>query len=804
MPTCDLHNLHHLQPKLKTHYAGVVNVVIAQSFLQTLRLETTLHPYRWAVGAIIDKVRGCGDTGCRLLVTELKDTASRLKTQIPKGSVALTRVRSALEAMAADIDAGGDTGGEREADDAVRAVLSSTLYFDNQLRPLPGGVTEACRRAVDALKRAENAIRDISLVHSLEIPLQSFSSELNSTLKFASDEGKKIEAALPAAEEAQRKVAEKENALVAARGDHRGLAARARERNVAEAEDAVRIAHASLREKEGALLAVAELAVKGLSKVMTKKLQEKYNDGASGFDHYLYASTIERTSAYHMGVKHAVLLRGALTMIQGLVGESLRAQDKVKKKEEWPTSITSLGATSTAYSTYVRRFMLHTVRVVVAVHPYTQKSYIKQGDFLRAWESLSDELAVDDLFVEPMGTVFKMIRRIYRFIANLLDQPHEEVAVYNNETQVVTCDGLIGELKEAAQWMMRLFDVASPPRVYRRDKKQLISWRRSVSMTMVLVHAPRIYEEKECKFGQHNEEPVENQHRQTKAISHDNNFGPGSIERTLIKTQVAKEAKLLTGELKLHAGRYLRKARSAKYKIKKMQERAAALSDMRILRQCWGAAKGESGTGCPSGHPLLTAFGNNWTVIYRSGLPVVKFDDPSGFKPDFYTHNGGVADEHDADGADDGAAVETTTEREIDEDPARYMRVAENDDDLSELTVEEEEGGDGEDKQEEPDLRLADDAAHEQQERQAEERAAAEAESEELVREAAEADQEEGAGESPEPSHAPAPAPSQRPSPKPQQQRQSNNQNKKRASKSKSKSKRGAARGGKSGSELRG
>ena len=91
-------------------------------------------------------------------------------------------------------------------------------------------------------------------------------------------------------------MAEKENALVAARADHRGLAARARERNVAEAEDAVRIAHASLRAKEGALLAVAALAVKGLSKVMTKKLQEKYNDGASGLDHYLYASTIERTS----------------------------------------------------------------------------------------------------------------------------------------------------------------------------------------------------------------------------------------------------------------------------------------------------------------------------------------------------------------------------------------------------------------------------------------------------------------------------------------------------------------------------
>ena len=66
MPTCDLHNLHHLQPKLKSHYAGVVNVVIGQSFLQTLRLETTLHPYRWAVGAIIDKVRGCSSPNSKI------------------------------------------------------------------------------------------------------------------------------------------------------------------------------------------------------------------------------------------------------------------------------------------------------------------------------------------------------------------------------------------------------------------------------------------------------------------------------------------------------------------------------------------------------------------------------------------------------------------------------------------------------------------------------------------------------------------------------------------------------------------
>ena len=214
----------------------------------------------------------------------------------------------------------------------------------------------------------------------------------------------------------------------------------------------------------------------------------------------------------------------------------------------------------------------------------------------------------------------------------------------------------------------------------------------------------------------------------------------------------------------------------------------------------WNELKGGNKDRMPSFGS--SCFSNNWTVIYPSGLPVVKFDDPSGFKPDFYTHNGGVADEHDADGADDGAAVETTTEREIDEDPARYMRAAENDDDLLEITGEEEEGGDGEDEQEEPNLRLAADAAHEQQERQAEERAAAESEFEELVREAAGADQEEGAGESPEPSHAPAPAPSQRPSPKPQQQRRSNNQNKKRASKRRAASDR--KRTSQSGSELRG
>ena len=52
---------------------------------------------------------------------------------------------------------------------------------------------------------------------------------------------------------------------------------------------------------------------------------------------------------------------------------------------------------------------------------------------------------------------------------------------------------------------------------------------------MIIDHAPGIYERAGCKFGNYNEEAVEMQHRQTKEIAHQYNFGRGSIERYIQK-----------------------------------------------------------------------------------------------------------------------------------------------------------------------------------------------------------------------------------------------------------------------------
>ena len=149
--------------------------------------------------------------------------------------------------------------------------------------------------------------------------------------------------------------------------------------------------------------------------------------------------------------------------------------------------------------------------------------------------NLSGRAAVHELFSEPMRSVFFAILVLWRFVVNLLDQHHEEVEIYNNETETTTCGDLSTDLNNATTWLSRLFDVASPPRVYNRDKKQLMSWARSVSVHMIIDHAPGIYERAGCKFGNYNEEAVEMQHRQTKEIAHQYNFGRGSIERYIQK-----------------------------------------------------------------------------------------------------------------------------------------------------------------------------------------------------------------------------------------------------------------------------
>ena len=382
--------------------------------------------------------------------------------------------------------------------------------------------------------------------------------------------------------------------------------------------------------------------------------------------------------------------------------------------------------------------------------------------------------AVHELFSEPMRSVFFAILVLWRFVVNLLDQHHEEVEIYNNETETTTCGDLSTDLNNATTWLSRLFDVASPPRVYNRDKKQLMSWARSVSVHMIIDHAPGIYERAGCKFGNYNEEAVEMQHRQTKEIAHQYNFGRGSIERYIQKIQVAKNSIIDRGQLRIHAARNLKKTRARSHKNEKMRERYEAKAVMEMLQQCW---KGSSS--CSEANQYRKAFSNKWKVEWTSSTPRVVFDDPSGFIPPYWAKTSGKADETDA--AEFDAIGDTVLPlavgRDVAEDPAAFMRIAEADNDATEMTggavgaAAEAEASD------EPDLETATEVAEETEEEQIVLPAAGDRmETEELAREAEAADREaEAAGGSPSlpPTHAPtarglpAPTPTAKPAPKP-------------------------------------
>ena len=73
--------------------------------------------------------------------------------------------------------------------------------------------------------------------------------------------------------------------------------------------------------------------------------------------------------------------------------------------------------------------------------------------------NLSGRAAVHELFSEPMRSVFFAILVLWRFVVNLLDQHHEEVEIYNNETETTTCGDLSTDLNNATTWLSRLFDV---------------------------------------------------------------------------------------------------------------------------------------------------------------------------------------------------------------------------------------------------------------------------------------------------------------------------------------------------------
>ena len=66
---------------------------------------------------------------------------------------------------------------------------------------------------------------------------------------------------------------------------------------------------------------------------------------------------------------------------------------------------------------------------------------------------LSGRAAVHELFSEPMRSVFFAILVLWRFVVNLLDQHHEEVEIYNNETETTTCGDLSTDLNNATTWL---------------------------------------------------------------------------------------------------------------------------------------------------------------------------------------------------------------------------------------------------------------------------------------------------------------------------------------------------------------
>ena len=236
----------------------------------------------------------------------------------------------------------------------------------------------------------------------------------------------------------------------------------------------------------------------------------------------------------------------------------------------------------------------------------------------------------------------------------------------------------------------------------------------------------------------------------------------------------AKNSIIDRGQLRIHAARNLKKTRARSHKNEKMRERYEAKAVMEMLQQCW---KGSSS--CSEANQYRKAFSNKWKVEWTSSTPRVVFDDPSGFIPPYWAKTSGKADETDA--AEFDAIGDTVLPlavgRDVAEDPAAFMRIAEADNDATEMTggavgaAAEAEASD------EPDLETATEVAEETEEEQIVLPAAGDRmETEELAREAEAADREaEAAGGSPSlpPTHAPtarglpAPTPTAKPAPKP-------------------------------------
>ena len=114
-----------------------------------------------------------------------------------------------------------------------------------------------------------------------------------------------------------------------------------------------------------------------------------------------------------------------------------------------------------------------------------------------------------------------------------------------------------------------------------------------------------------------------------------------------------------------------------------MRERYEAKAVMEMLQQCW---KGSSS--CSEANQYRKAFSNKWKVEWTSSTPRVVFDDPSGFIPPYWAKTSGKADETDA--AEFDAIGDTVLPlavgRDVAEDPAAFMRIAEADNDATEMT----------------------------------------------------------------------------------------------------------------------